>query len=211
MATASRAVERALWPGMPSIGEGLGPGKVVVVQGSGTIGLLSAIVAKILGAGKVIIIGAPAGRLKICGQFNIDNVINIEEITKPEDRINLVKKLSSFAGGADIVVEATGVPAAVPEGIAMLRPGGTFVEVGHYVDRGTIPINPYVLCSKDINLYGSYGFSQYNMETAIRLLYDKRDDFPFEKIVTHKFSLENATNAVLAAERGEALKSTIVP
>jgi len=99
----------------------------------------------------------------------------------------------------------------VPEGIAMLRPGGTFIEVGHYVDRGTVPINPYLLCSKDINLYGSYGFSQYNMETAIHLLYDNKDKFPFEKIITHKFALYEASDAVRAAEKGEALKSSIKP
>mgnify|MGYP001097142345 CR=1 FL=1 len=211
MATASRAIERAIMPGIPSLGEGLGPAKTVVVQGSGAIGLLSAVVAKILGAGKVILVGAPAGRLKISEQFNVDQVINIEEITKPEDRINIVKRLCPFTGGADIVVEATGVPAAVPEGIAMLRPGGTFIEVGHYVDRGTVPINPYLLCSKDINLYGSYGFSQYNMETAIHLLYDNKDKFPFEKIITHKFALYEASDAVRAAEKGEALKSSIKP
>ena len=210
MATASRAVERALSPGMPSLGEGLGVGKVVVVQGSGTIGLFSAVVAKILGASKVIVIGAPAGRLKLCQQFNVDKVINIEENKKPDDRINLVKKLTPYTGGADIVIEATGVPAAVPEGIAMLRPGGTFIEVGHYIDRGTIPINPHTLCSKDINLYGSYGFSQYNVETAIHILYDNREKMPFEKIIT-KFPLNEATGAILAAEKGNALKAAIAP
>jgi len=211
MATASRAVERALPLGMPSIGEGLGPGKIVIVQGAGTIGLLSAVMAKIFGAGKVIVIGAPAGRLKICEHFDIDRTVDIEEVKKPDDRIDLIKKLTSHKGGADVVVEATGVPAAVPEGIAMLRPGGTFIEVGHYVDRGSIPINPYVLCSKDINLYGSYGFSQHNVETAIHLLYDNRDKFPFERIITHRFPLSEALNAILAAERGEALKAAIVP
>ncbi len=211
MTTAARAFERAFAPGIPAIGEGFGPAKTVVIQGAGAIGTLSAAAAKISGAKKIIMVGAPANRLKLAEKFGVDETINIEQITKPEERIEIVKKLIRESQGPDVVVEATGVPAAVPEGLAMVRPGGTFIEVGHFVDTGAASINPFIMCSKDINLYGSYGYSEYDYETAIHMLYYNRDRFPFEQLVTHEFPLAQAEKAILAAERGEALKAAIVP
>jgi len=211
MTTATRALERAFAPGGPAYGESFGPAKSVVIQGAGAIGTLSAACAKISGAGHIIMVGAPAGRLRIAKKFGVDETINIEEVTKPEDRIKMVKELTSASQGPDVVVEATGVPAAFREGLTMVRPGGTYVEVGHFVEAGEIGISPYLICSKDINIYGSMGFSEYDYETSIHLLYDNRNRFPFEELITHEFPLEEAEKAILTAERGVALKASIVP
>ncbi len=49
--------------------QGMGPGKTVVIQGSGPIGVLLTVMAKLSGAGKVIVVGAPDHRLSLCSQF----------------------------------------------------------------------------------------------------------------------------------------------
>lgn len=211
MTTATRALERAFAPGGPAYGESFGPGKSVVIQGAGAVGTLAAAAAKISGARQVIMVGAPANRLRIAKKCGVDEAIDIEQVTNPEDRIQMVRKMTAESQGPDLVVEATGVPAAVPEGLAMVRPGGSYVEVGHFVDAGEIGINPYVICSKDINIYGSYGYSEYDYETAIHMLYNNRDRFPFEELITHEFPLAQAEKAILAAARGVALKAAIVP
>jgi threonine dehydrogenase-like Zn-dependent dehydrogenase len=211
MTTATRALQRALMPGSPAYGEGFGPSKSVVIQGAGAIGTLAAAAAKISGAGQIIMVGAPENRLKIAKKFGVDETINIEDTTKAEERIQKVKSLTSVSHGPDVVVEATGVPAAFREGLEMVRPGGSYVEVGHFVDAGEISINPFLICTRDINLYGSMGYSEYDYETAINILYKNRDQFPFEELITHEFALEDAEKAVLAAEQGKALKAAIVP
>lgn len=211
MTTATRALERAFAPGGPAYSESFGPAKSVVIQGAGAIGTLSAAAAKISGARQVIMVAGEANRLKIAKKFGVDETIDIKEIRNSEERIKMVKERFAATQGPDVVVEATGVPAAVPEGLAMVRPGGAYVEVGHFVDAGEIGINPFLLCSKDITLFGSYGYSEYDYETAIHLLYANRDRFPFEELITHEFPLVDAEKAVLAAERGVALKAAIVP
>ena len=210
-ATALRAVERSFQPGVPDRFEGMGPGKTVVVQGSGTIGLLSVIVSKLCGASKVIVVGAPEFRLKMCEEFGADISINIEEVKAPEDRIDEVKKQTPFKEGADVVIEAAGVPQAFAEGIQMVRRGGTYVEVGHFTYQGEVMINPQILCYKDIHLIGSWGYSAPEFGPAIRILNSLRRKIPLHKIVTHKFPLEKALEAFETARKWNCMKAVIVP
>jgi len=204
-----KAVERALEPTSPVDMRGMGPGKTVVVQGSGPIGLMVTIVAKLCGASKIVVLGAPEMRLKMCKDFGADYTINIEDVRNPKERVAKVEEL--IPGGADIVFEAAGVPQAFAEGIEMVRVGGVYVEIGHFTDRGTVPINPYTLCRKDINLYGSWGCGPHGYLLARRVIEAYYKKIPFEKIVTHKFPLEEAEKAIETARKGECMKAAFAP
>ena len=153
-------VRKAMNP-YPAVKEGFGPGDTVVIQGSGAIGFAAALTAKLCGAYRIILIGGPKSRLRIAEEFHvIDHMINIDETTSKE-RLNIIKQLTDGIG-ADMVVDCTGVPGAVPEGIDMLRRAGTFVEIGSFCDTGDISINPFRhLCHKDIQIIGQYGYSQH--------------------------------------------------
>ncbi|MEM3770061.1 MAG: zinc-binding dehydrogenase [Candidatus Bathyarchaeia archaeon] len=210
MAVASRALERAFEPGLSYIGEGFGPCRSVVVQGAGPIGLLVLMVAKIVGAGKTIMIDMSDTRLKIAQKFGADHTLNIKDFSKAEDLISEVKKLTNGLGG-DVVVECTGVPAAFIQGIEMTRNGGRYVEVGHFVDSGGIEIHPYVICRKDLDILGSWIYPPTQFETAINLLYSNFDNVPFRELVTHKFSLEETEKGIETMKKHEGLKIAIKP
>jgi len=209
MSVAVKAVERALEPTSPVDMRGMGPGKTVVVQGSGPIGLMVTIVAKLCGASEIVVLGAPEMRLKMCKEFGADHTINIEEVRSSKERVAKVKEL--IPEGADVVFEAAGVPQAFAEGIEMVRIGGVYVEIGHFTDRGVIPINPYILCRKDINLYGSWGAGPYGFVLARRIVEAYYKEMPLEKIVTHKFSLEEAEKAIETVRTGECMKAAFAP
>ena len=78
---------------------------------------------------------------------------------------NIVRDL--FAGvrdivggfGADLVVDCSGHPSAGPEGIEFLRDGGTYVEMGQFTDAGSIETSWHRICTKDLNVLGSWGFT----------------------------------------------------
>ncbi len=180
-----KAVERAFEPSGPEVLRGMGPGKSVVIQGSGPIGLMITILAKLCGAYKIVVVGAP------------------------KERISAVRDV--FPEGADVVFEAAGVPVAFAEGLEMVRHGGVYVEVGHFTDRGTIPLNPYILCRKDINLYGSWGAGPHGFMMSRRILEANLKSLPFERIVTHKFTLDEAMEAVETVRRGECMKAVFLP
>ncbi|HXQ92716.1 MAG TPA: zinc-binding dehydrogenase [Nitrososphaerales archaeon] len=191
--------------------QGMGPGKTVVIQGSGPIGVLLTVMAKLSGAGKVIVVGAPDNRLSLCAQFGADDTISIERIKDPDERISRVKELTPLGIGADVVFEAAGVKGAFTEGIGMVRDKGTFVELGHFTDRGSELVNPFLLCSKNINLLGVFGGMPTDFLFAKRILARYHEKIPFEKIVTHRFSLDQADEALKAMRNMDSMKTVIIP
>ncbi len=210
MAVASRALERAFEPGLPSAREGFSPGRSIAIQGAGPIGLLVIASAKIAGAGKIIAIDMADERLKMAQKLGADHTINLKEMDKPEERIEMVKKLTHGLG-ADVVFECAGVPTAFPEGIEMTRDGGRYVEVGHYVDSGGVEIHPHRICRKDIDVLGSWVYPPTQFETVINLLHLYFDRIPFKELVTHKFKIEEAEKAIMTLKKHEGLKVTIKP
>nr|MBA2519231.1 zinc-binding dehydrogenase [Chloroflexia bacterium] len=92
-------------------------GDTVVVQGTGAIGLLTIYVAKQAGAGTVIAVGGPKGRLAAATALGADTVIDIAEIPDAAARVDRVRSLTPNGMGADIVYECAGVKSAIVEGI----------------------------------------------------------------------------------------------
>lgn len=210
LSIAVSAVQRASM-GASWLYQGMGPGKTVVIQGSGPIGVMLTIVAKLAGAGRVIVVGAPDNRLSLCKIFGADETLSIERIKDPEERIEKVKELTPLGEGADVLFEAAGVPGAFAEGVSMIHDKGTLVELGHFTDRGAEPVNPFLLCSKNINLLGVYGGMPPDFLFAKRILALNYRKIPFEKLVTHKFSLEDVEKALSAMRRMDCMKSVLVP
>ena len=164
-------------------------GSVVAIQGAGAIGLFTLIAAKETGAFKTIVIGAPESRLELAKEFGADVTINIEEIPDAEERIELVKKETPGGYGADVVFECAGVPTAIPEGLDMLRRGGTYVVAGHFTDVGEVSINPFThLNNKHINLVGVWGGKLPYFVKGKPIL--ESGKYPFGKMVSHKLPLE---------------------
>ena len=128
-------------------------------------------------------------------------------VGEPDDEAVL-----ELLSGADLVVECAGVPAAVPEGLEMLRHGGVFVEIGHFTDTGTTVINPHEhLCYKDVTLIGQWAYSSAQYRKDLALLVRHRESFPFERLVTHRFALSEHDEAMEAVKQEECLKAVFVP
>lgn len=164
-------------------------GDVVVVQGSGAIGLLALYGAKRAGASKAIMVGAPSKRLEIAKELGADITVNIQELTDSAERVAYVKDKTPNGLGADVVIECAGVPAAVPEGLNMLREGGRFLEIGHFTDNGEVSINPFKhIVQKSCTIIGTWGAHPKHFVKGLRLIEEKPD--LFSKIVTHQVSLE---------------------
>ena len=205
---AVNGVLRALTP-YTAPKEGFRPTDTVVVQGSGPMGMAAAITAWLCGAYQIIIVGGPAHRLEIAREFGIfDHLIDIDEIDRPEDRVALVKELTPGGVGPDLVVECAGVPAAVPEGLEMLRRGGTFVEIGSFVETGEVLISPFRhLCHKDVRLIGQYGGKSDHIGIAFKLLeMAQARGLPLTKLITDRYPLVDAAQAFAAAGRLEGMK-----
>ena len=175
----------------------LDSGSTVVVQGAGAIGIFSLVAARESGAHRVIVVGAPASRLELAKAFGADEVISIEQVPDPEERIRVVREQTPGGLGADCVFECAGVPAAIPEGIQMLRRGGTYVEGGHFTDVGDVAINPFShLVLAHIELVGVWGSSLRHFVRGRTILESGR--YPFDEMVSHTLTLERLGEAMQA-------------
>ncbi len=93
LTNALTAVERSMQGGAPWAGIGYGPGATVVVQGAGPIGALIACVARLTGADKIILVGAPAGRLEIVQKVAS---IDVREALRMVRRFGTVVEIGHF-------------------------------------------------------------------------------------------------------------------
>jgi threonine dehydrogenase-like Zn-dependent dehydrogenase len=114
--------------------------------------------------------------------------------------------------GADLVMDCSGHPSAGPEGIEMLRDGGTYVEMGQFTDAGAISTNWHRICTKDLNVLGSWAFTANDIPLGIAMLDRARDRYPWYAMQTlFPFTEGGLGEAIDAAMAMRTVKSTIVP
>ncbi|MCC0053644.1 MAG: alcohol dehydrogenase catalytic domain-containing protein [Rhodobiaceae bacterium] len=184
----------------------------VVIQGTGPIGILAVAAAQEMGAGRVIAVGAPEEpRLKLARKFGAEATVNIEEFTTAEARIKAVRDIVG-GYGADLVMDCSGHPTAGPEGIEFLRDGGTYVEMGQFTDAGSIMTSWHRICTKDLNVLGSWAFTANDLPLGVEMLYKARDKYPWLDMQTpFPFTLDGVKDAVAQAMAMKTVKSTILP
>lgn len=181
-------------------------GETVVVQGSGPVGLAAAALAQLSGARRVIIVGGPSARLqkaKACGIG--DEYIDII-VEGPEAAGRRVREL--VPDGADLVVECTGVPEAIAQGIGFARRGGTYLIIGQYTDAGDTTINPHYIVRQQLDVVGSWAFSGAHLVDYVRLLPALASRFDLSSLVT-VYPIEDCAEALTAVGQGRVLKAAL--
>jgi threonine dehydrogenase-like Zn-dependent dehydrogenase len=182
----------------------------VVVQGAGPVGIAALAVAKSAGAARVIVIGGPRHRLDLALRFGADQVVDIDVVRDPAERRRQI--LESTGGlGADVVLECVGHPQAVVEGMELCRDGGKYLVLGHYCDAGPVAFNPHVITRKQLQVFGSWSSEPRHLRQAIDFLRANRDRFPFHEMVSHRFTLDRANEALALTASWQAAKCVFVP
>ncbi len=176
-------------------------GDTVIVQGSGAIGLLTLVCAKLSGAAKIILVGGPKERLALGKKLGANITVDIESYHDTEGRIQYVLDQTPRGEGADVVFECAGFLPAIPEGLQYVKLDGTFVEVGHFVDVGSIELNPNRLFMRqNLRLEAIWGSRHPHFLRGIPIL--ENNEFPFADLVSHILPLEQI------ADGFEALNGT---
>jgi L-iditol 2-dehydrogenase len=199
--TGFHAVERA----------GVAMGDIVVVQGSGPVGLNAAIVAQLSGALAVYVVGAPEARLAAARRLGAEDTLDITRVPSVADRVDWVRDRTR-GRGADVVIEASGNPKAVPEGLEMLRDGGRYVVVGQYTDSGDATINPHrQINRKHATVLGCWGYEFSHLHRSLAMMARHNDRFRWRELVTREYPLAKAGDALADMERLAVVKALIRP
>jgi L-iditol 2-dehydrogenase len=191
-------------------GKGFHFGDTVVVQGAGPIGMMMAVKARMLGAGKIIMLDAMDKKLEMAKEFGSDMGINITGM--PDDDLVQAIRDETEGRGADVVVETVGQPGVVRVGLEMLRRGGTYLETGNFADTGEVPLNIHRhIAAKNVLIYGNTNHPHDGYYAAMDMMWRHHSQFPFEKLITHRFGLDQAAEALKKSFEDDALKVVFTP
>jgi alcohol dehydrogenase/L-iditol 2-dehydrogenase len=179
------------------------PGDHVVVQGAGAIGALSVQIARLQGAATVTVLCTDNDglRLDALRALGADTVLNVQR----DDVAAHVAALGD-GYGADVVVDATGVSAALRQGLEVVRPGGTIVKVGW----GPQPLgfSLDLLVAKAVTLLGSFSHTWGTWERVLALFALGKLDS--EVALGGTYGLEEWERAFHDMESGRNIKSVMV-
>lgn len=184
-------------------------GDAVVVQGVGAVGLSAIALARIAGASRIMAIGAPEGRLALAREMGADTVLDLTRTTAEHRRHTVID--ATHGEGADIVLEAAGAAAAIPEGLDLLRVGGRYVIAGHYTDVGPSTINAHhQINRKHLEIRGCWGSEARHFLRALSIL-EHHPSIPFRRIGAQRYGLHQLNEALADAEAMRIPKALVDP
>ncbi len=180
------------------------PGDAVAVVGPGPIGLLCTLMAKLSGAGEIVVIGtaADAQRLQIAKQIGASAIIG----ANGEDVVAWTRSLRD-GYGFDLVIDAAGVSATLKLAIDIVRPAGQISKVGWGRQPFNYSLDPLVL--KAVTLQGSFSHNWPMWERVIRLL--SSGQLNFGPDFTRLFPLADWQKAFEGMHSGEIVKAVLLP
>lgn len=187
------------------------PGGSVVVLGPGPLGLMSAKIARLKGAGFVAITGLTAdnerekARLELAGQFGCDMVIE----TGKQDVEEEIKK--KFPEGVDRIIVSS-PPESIYDALKIIRFGGIITFYGlHFGGKSIVNIDINDLIFRKISLIPTFAEPAINFPVSNRLLRDGLVDA--KALITHTFGFENASETMEAIIEGSkpVVKAVMVP
>ena len=165
---------------------GLIAGQSVAVTGPGAIGLLTVAVAKALGARPVILTGTRDSRLELGKKLGADHIVNI----KTENPVDAVKRLTN-GNGVHYVVECSGNPNGLGDGMDMVMRGGKICLVGFA--NAPVPVDLAKLVRNHISVFGIRGEGRSATHRAAALVAEGRINAKL--IHTHTFGMDEVPTA----------------
>jgi len=180
-------------------------GDFAVVIGPGPIGLLAAMTARAAGAREVLVLGAPgdvALRLPKAKELGF-RALNVGEA----NAVEAVKDLSGGLG-ADLVIECSGSPRAIPGTVDLVRKMGKICVIGLTGNRPVeVPWDQF--CFKVVDVFFNLSTPYTSWDRSIALIANGL--IPAEKLITHREPLANWEKTFDALERLEGLKALLIP
>lgn len=154
----------------------------VVVLGDGAIGLM--FVAALSQTTEVLLWGGSDRRLEIGQKLGAAQTFNYHQIP---DIPSVVKELTQ-GWGADVAIEATGVPSVWETAIACVRPGGTVNLFGGCPRDTSITVNTEQLHYSELTLKGVFHNTPEYVRAALSLIASRQ--IPFELLISEQRPLK---------------------
>ena len=161
------------------------PGDVVAVVGAGPIGLSAIMGSRLFSPAHIVAIDKADTRLEAAKQFGADVTVN----NVREDPTSVVAGLTEGLG-ADVAIEAVGVPATFELAATLIRPGGRVANIGVHGEPATLHLED--LWIRDVTITTGL-VDTFSTPTLLKLTSARQVDA--QRFVTHHFALDEFMDA----------------
>lgn len=185
------------------------PCDYVVVQGCGALGLYACAFSKQLGCKTVIALDNDQTRLEMSKEFGADILINT---SIEKDIVSKIQDITEKRG-VDYVIEVTGNPDVIPDGIKFLRIGGSYSLLGAIYPGSQIILDSSAILTKCLTISGMHNYAPIHLKNTIELVQQSKNKYPYEKIVgpIFEFSKDGLVEAFNALNSKKSLRPAIIP
>lgn len=175
---------------------------VVVILGAGTIGLLVMQVAKLAGAGKVIVTDVLDYRLKKAGELGADRLVN----PASQDLIKIIQEKYG-RNEVDLIYDCVGIEETISQAIQIARKGIRIMVIG--VPEERIEVDLSLIQDRELEIVGSLMYVREDFKAAIDFI--QKEKLKVKPLVTHHFKLKDVDKAfhLITEEKKEVLKVLI--
>ncbi|KAI9036495.1 NAD(P)-dependent alcohol dehydrogenase [Aspergillus affinis] len=184
---------------------GLAPGHVVLVQGSGNIGLLAAATAKAFDAKEVFVSDINQSKLDFAKSFVGCKTFMSDSNSSPQLEPVRMKKELGIDEGADVVLECTGVESSVQTGIYASGPGGVVVQIGLEKPYLTLPV--LHMCEKEPVFKTAWRYAPGDYEVTLSFISSGR--ISVRSLISTIVPFEKAPDAWEMTKNGHGIKNLI--
>jgi Zn-dependent alcohol dehydrogenase len=141
--------------------------------------------------------------------FGATDTLNTRQMADAE----VVAAVRQITGGfgVDCVLEVAGSPDLIPIGLQSLRIGERLIEIGNSFPNAHFNYDACDLVWRRLTLTGVHNYDSRHLQIGIDFLAATNDQFPFDKLVTHRFKLEEINTALHMAASGEAIRVALLP
>jgi threonine dehydrogenase-like Zn-dependent dehydrogenase len=160
------------------------------------------------GAREVVVIDGSARRLEVAKSLGATATLSLD-LPPAERRRVVYERVGPL--GPDVVVEAAGFLPAFPEGVDLSGNHGRYIILGLWGAIGTQPISPRDLTVKNLTIAGASFPKPKHYYQAMHLAARLQDKVPLGKLISHRFSIKDASKALEAVKSGKAIKAVIDP
>ncbi len=183
---------------------------VAVVQGLGPVGTFAVMYLKKCGVKKVYAItaGDNLKREELALSIGADKVFNLTR--SGAEAITAELKKENGGLGVDLCFEASGAPAAVPQGFDILRNRGVYIIPGQYSASGSVEIQPQLITFKALHIIGSSQYSISDVEKYLEFLGNNKDLFPLIAQLSSRYSVSQVNEAFKDAKSGNNVKTLLI-
>ncbi len=176
----------------------------VLIMGSGPIGLFHLQLSLLAGARTVIVSDPSAPRRAVASTFGAH--ITVDPTT--EDLPSVVSEVTGGLG-MDSIIICIGVPKLVNDALNMARQGGRINLFAGLAAKGWAEVEANLIHYKELEVTGSANSRRADYQTALQLIESGR--IKVEAMVTDRFSLRSAREALDKAASGEGIKIAVLP